>query len=124
MSKNSEGAQSAERHAARMQKLDDSEASAEQYGLNCLYMHLSALSPSTRKSHADRHGKLYTAAEMREFWSDPANVEGCQCGVVVVRVDAEGKPTVPLIVERAKEAYVKWQGGAAAPTSCCGGGCH
>lgn len=122
MSKDSEAAASEERHVARMRKLEDSEQAAAQYGLDCLYMHLSALSPTTRKSHAERHGKLFTAAQMREFWSDPDNVEGCQCGIVVVRVDAEGKPTVPLIVERAKDAYVKWRQGAAA-TGCCGGGC-
>ncbi|WP_156454416.1 hypothetical protein [Lampropedia cohaerens] len=86
------------RHHSRMSKLR-----AE--GLRVKYMHLSALSPTTRKSHADRHGQLFTAAEVREFWSDPENIKGCKCSITEVMVDELGKPIVPSIQKRALKAY-------------------
>ncbi|MEQ4618462.1 MAG: hypothetical protein ABN482_10475 [Corticimicrobacter sp.] len=76
-------------------------------GEGYLYMHLSALSPTTRKSHAERHGKLFTAQEVREFWSDPTNVDGCKCTVTAMMVDDDGKPLVPSIVKQARDAYEK-----------------
>lgn len=92
-------------HAKRMRKLEESEQASSQFGLRHLYMHLSALSSDTRKTHAQRHGKLYTADEVREFWADPANVEGCNCTIVLVMLNDEGKPVVPSIIERAKAGY-------------------
>jgi len=94
-------------HESRMRRLDQEELSAKKFGSKQLYMHLSALSPTTRKSHAERHGKLFTAKQVREFWSDPSNIEGCKCGVVVVLVDDLGKPIVPQLLDRARETYKK-----------------
>lgn len=39
----------------------------------------SALSPTTRISHAKRHGKVYTSDEVREFYSINANAINCLC---------------------------------------------
>lgn len=76
-------------------------------GEGYLYMHLSALSPTTRKSHAERHGKLFTAQQVREFWADPTNVDGCRCSVTPVMVDDDGNPLVPSIINRTRAAYEK-----------------
>lgn len=96
-----------DQHSARMRKFEGDDAGARKNGLNCLFMHLSALSPTTRKSHAERHGKLFTAQEVREFWSDPANVDGCKCAVTAMMVDDDGKPLVPSIVKRTRNTYEK-----------------
>lgn len=85
----------------RMSKLAD----LDSLGLPSLYLHISALSPTTRKSHAARHGQLYTEQEVRDFWADPANVEGCECYVTEVQVDEKGTPFVPGIVIRARQTY-------------------
>lgn len=91
------------RHAMRMSTLDEDGT----YGLNYLYLHLSALGPTTRKSHADRHSRLFTAQEVRDFWADTENVAGCRCSVSAVMVDEHGKPLAPSIVKRARATYEK-----------------
>lgn len=95
---------SEELHAMRMKKFED-HTLAERHGIKQLYMHLSALSPVTRRSHAVRHGQLFTADEVRAFWADPANIDGCCCSVTAVLVDDEGKPIVPGIQQRARDTY-------------------
>nr|WP_315528256.1 hypothetical protein [uncultured Achromobacter sp.] len=89
-------------HENRMKRLEADEAAAKKMGFNQKYMHLSALSPTTRKSHAARHGQLFTANEVRQFWSDKENVAGCKCTAVAVMLDKSGKPLLPIIIETAK----------------------
>ena len=89
-------------HENRMSRLDDAESEAKKLGFNQKYMHLSALSPTTRKSHASRHGKLFSANEVREFWSDKENIAGCKCTVVAVMVDKSGTPIISDFVESAE----------------------
>ena len=88
---------------ARMRRISEAESAPGNYKL----MHLSALSPTTRKSHAERHGKLYTAEEAKEFWSVPANRVGCKCSITAVLMDSNGNPVVDTIVLRAKATYEK-----------------
>lgn len=72
-------------------------------------MHLSALSNTTRRSHAERHGQLFTGDQLRSFWSDEENIKGCKCFFVEVMLDEDGQPLVRSIVERAREMYIKYQ---------------
>jgi len=90
-------------HQARMHKVASAAAEPQRYKL----MHLSALSPTTRRSHAERHGKLYTAEEVIEFWNDPANRVGCKCTVISILVDSKGNPIVEKLVPRAMTTYEK-----------------
>lgn len=94
-------------HAARMQRFEEDVAATRRMKLNMGYMHFSSLSATTRKSHADRHGKLFTAEEIRAFWMDPENIAGCRCSVVAVMLNKDNQPVVPAIVENAREAYEK-----------------
>lgn len=94
-------------HAMRIKRIDDEEAAALKYGTRYLLMQLSALSPSTRRSHAERHGKLYTFQEVRDWYASGSNIIGCKCSFVSVLVDAQGNPVVPGIVERARQIYLK-----------------
>lgn len=91
-----------ERHDDRMREIDE-----DDLGDEYRYLHLSALSPTTRKSHAARHGKLFTSQAVKEFWSDPANIDGCKFTIVPIMVDEEGEPIVTSIIDRALEAYKK-----------------
>ena len=68
-------------------------------------MHMSALSPSTRATHAARHARLYTSDEVRDWYSRDGNSINCKCGQVEVLVDDEGNPVVPAIVERVRRNY-------------------
>lgn len=89
--------------ALRRARLDEADDARETYGLRTLEMHISALSPTTRITHAARHANLYTTDQQRDWWSQDANSTNCKCGTVSVMVDADGKPVVPAIVERAKQ---------------------
>lgn len=50
-------------------------------------MWYSALSPTTRITHARRHSNVYTTEECRDFWSRDGNRINCNCTVVEVLVD-------------------------------------
>lgn len=91
--------------AFRRARMDETEAAEEEYGLRTKQMHLSALSASTRRSHAARHALLYTVEQQREWWAVDANSINCKCSTVTVLVDAKGSPLVPGIVERARRNY-------------------
>lgn len=94
-------------HAMRMKRIDDEELAVRKYGLNVRWLHLSALSPSSRKSHTERHGKLFTFNEVRQFWSTPENIAGCKCSVSAIQVDEAGNPFTPAALERARATYLK-----------------
>ena len=99
--------QSRKIHEMRMARLDESVASNNKYGLKVLYMHLSALSPTTRKSHAERHGKLFTEEQIRSFWANPSDIEGCKCSFTVITLDSSGSPLNSSIEKRARATYEK-----------------
>lgn len=87
--------------ALRRARWDEAQDAQDLYGLRTMEMHISALSPTTRASHAARHGKLYTVEEVRDWWSRDANSINCKCSTTSVMVDENGKPVVPGIAARA-----------------------
>lgn len=91
--------------AMREKRIRDAEANARRFGHSFMLMHVSALSPTSRKSHAERHGNLYTAAQVREWWARDDNAVGCKCSVVEVLIDERGEPLAEAIVRRAKANY-------------------
>ena len=50
-------------------------------GENLGVMHISALLPTTRPQHANRHGKIYTVAQQTKWWNEGANRINCHCSV-------------------------------------------
>ncbi|WXL23923.1 phage minor head protein [Ectopseudomonas mendocina] len=88
--------------ALRRARMDEIDYAADRYGLTSLEMHMSALSPTTRATHAARHATLHTTDEQREWWSQNGNSINCKCSTVSVLVGDDGKPLVPQIIERAK----------------------
>lgn len=48
-------------------------------GIPMVGEHLSALLPTTRKNHAARHEKFYTAQQQANWWSEGANRINCYC---------------------------------------------
>lgn len=90
--------------ALRRARWDETEEAKEEFGLRTLEMHLSALSPTTRASHAARHAKLFTIEQVRDWWSEGANAINCKCSTASVLVDKNGKPLVDIAIEHAKKA--------------------
>lgn len=91
--------------ALRRARWDESEDAQQLYGMKTMQMHLSALSPTTRVSHARRHAKLFTVDEVREWYSQDANAINCRCAQVAVMVDKEGAPLVPAIQQKARDSF-------------------
>lgn len=95
--------------ALRRARWDEFEDAQQAYGLNMKYMHISALSPTTRRTHAARHGNLYTVEQARDWAASGANSINCKCGGVEVMVDNSGEPIVAAIVDRAHEMRKKYE---------------
>lgn len=95
--------------ALRRARWDEADEAQELYGVETKEMHLSALSSTTRATHAARHAKLYTREQVREWWSKDGNSVNCKCSTTSVMVDAKGKPLVPSIIGRAKQTRQKME---------------
>lgn len=101
--------------ALRRARWDEHDDAQEEYGLRSLLMHYSALSPTTRISHATRHADLFTSEQVREWYSTGANAINCKCAQISVLVDADNKPLVPAIIERAKKTEQKMRASGRGP---------
>lgn len=88
--------------ALRRSRIDEAESATIDLGLNLRMMQLSALSATTRISHARRHAKLFTFEQARVWMSTSPNMINCKCTFVEVLVDADGKPWTPEIIAKAK----------------------
>ena len=95
--------------AQRRAKWDEADDAAAEYGSRTKEMHFSALSATTRATHAARHGKLYTREEAREWWAQGANGINCKCSSIAVVVNAQGEPIAPGVVARAKAIKAKME---------------
>lgn len=63
--------------ALRRARWDEHDQAKDDLGLNVMLLHMSALSPTTRRTHALRHGHLYTSDEVREWYSINGNAINC-----------------------------------------------
>jgi hypothetical protein len=88
--------------ALRRARVDEAEDATLNLGLLIKMMQLSALSATTRLSHAIRHAKLYTFEQVRAWMSTSPNMINCKCTFVEVLVDKDGKPWTPDIIDKAK----------------------
>lgn len=91
--------------ALRRAKMDEADDARERYNIETREMSLSALLPTTRTTHARRHGKLFTTDEQRTFYSKDGNSINCRCSAASIMVDKNGEPLNPRVVERARETY-------------------
>lgn len=81
--------------AQRRAILDEDADANARLGIRTGVLWFSALSPTTRKTHARRHGRTYTQEEVRDFYSKDGNAINCKCSVRSVLVDEDGEP-LPL----------------------------
>ena len=89
--------------ALRKARQDEATEANVLLGLNVAVLWSSALIPTTRVTHAQRHGGIYSPQEVAEFYSRDGNRYNCHCGnTEVLIVDGE-----PQMTERAKERYAE-----------------
>lgn len=72
-------------------RLNATEIAAKQTGLRAGVLHLSALLPTTREEHGDRHGDAFTVAQERMWWDSGTNRINCHCSTRSVLIDPKGK---------------------------------
>lgn len=85
---------------ARWFTADDAE---ERLGIKTKQLWFSALSPTTRRTHAEKHGDVLTTQKVKEFYSKDGNAINCRCGQSQILVDDEGNPIDTALVDRTKE---------------------
>jgi len=73
-------------------------------GFEAKIMHLSALTRTTRRSHAARHGNTYTSDEQAMWWAEDGNRIQCLCSVTSVLVDKKtGELLQQALYKKAQE---------------------
>lgn len=94
--------------AYRSAVMDESQRASESLGLVTKLLWVSALLSTTRRSHADRHGRLFTRAEVAEFYSKNGNAINCFCSQTPVVVDENGDAFAKKIFEKMAKQEERW----------------
>jgi SPP1 gp7 family putative phage head morphogenesis protein len=97
--------------ALRRATWDENDDARQRLGINTGILWFSALSPTTRASHASRHGKVYTSQEVAEFYSRDGNAIFCKCGNQPVLLDESGQPILGPLKERMQKQRAKFEPG-------------
>lgn len=95
--------------AYRSAVMDESQRASESLGLVTKLLWVSALMATTRRSHADRHGKLYTRAEVTEFYSKNGNAISCRCSQVPTVVDEHGDAFSKKVLSKMDQQKERWE---------------
>lgn len=101
--------------ALRRGRLDEEQDAQDRLGIKTGMLWASALKPTTRPTHARRHGRVYTIAEVRDFYSRDGNAINCFCSLTSVLLYENGNPTSKRAIDRMtakREAYQKEMGEA------------
>lgn len=89
--------------ALRRGHIDENEDARQNLGINTALMWFSALSSTTRRTHARRHGRVYSPQEVKDFYSRDANGINCRCATQSVLVDDNGAVVSKGLEKRLKE---------------------
>ncbi len=72
-------------------RLDATTAAARVSGLRTAVIHISALLPTSRDTHVNRHGNAYTVSQQRQWWDSGSNRINCHCTTRTVLIDRRGR---------------------------------
>lgn len=73
-------------------KLDLGKLSSAELGIRTAVLHISALIPTTRATHAARHSLTFTFEAQQAWWLEGTNLINCHCTTQTVLVDRKGQP--------------------------------
>lgn len=83
-------------------RMDQAKDARDRVGVDTMIMHISALVPNTRATHASRHGKLYTIEEQQAWWSEGYNRINCLCSTLEI-IFIDGEPIQQDLIERMRK---------------------
>ena len=94
----------------RQARMAEADHAREEFGLGIGLLWTSALLPTTRPTHAARHRKVYTSAQVKAFYAVNGNRYRCHCSITECLLDEEGAPILTDALKRsmAKELAV-WE---------------
>ncbi|WP_227719875.1 phage minor head protein [Yersinia proxima] len=95
--------------ALREAQWNETEWTRERLGLNTGLLHLSALKPTTRQTHAFWHGKVRTVGEVREWYSINGNKYHCYCSQIPAILNEKGEIVNEGLANRLADERKEWQ---------------
>lgn len=94
--------------ALREANWNETDWSADRLGLNTGLLHLSALKPTTRQTHAFWHGKVRTTQEVRDWYAIDGNKYHCYCGQIPVLLNDDGSIFNEGLADKLKKERQQW----------------
>ena len=82
----------------------EADYATEEFGLHIGLLWTSALLPTTRSTHGQRNGKVYTSEQVREFYSKNGNRFRCHCATTEALIGEDGKPILSDALKRSMKA--------------------
>jgi len=112
MSKAKNIAQTEQVGALREAQWNETDWASERLGLNTGLLHLSALKPTTRTTHAFWHGKVRTVQEVRDWYAIDGNKYHCYCSQIPVLLNDDGSIFNEGLADKLKKERISWKEGA------------
>ncbi|ESL89333.1 hypothetical protein L421_01637 [Klebsiella variicola] len=109
MSKAKTIAQTEQVGALRQAQWNETDWAAERLGLNTGLLHLSALKPTTRTTHAFWHGKVRTVQEVRDWYAVDGNRYHCYCSQIPVLLNDDGSIFNQGLAEKLAKERSAWK---------------
>lgn len=79
--------------AHRRGRWDEARDAEEQFGIRVGILHNSALIPGrTRRTHAQRHGKVFSVEDQAAWYASDGNAVNCLCSNTEITLDEDGNP--------------------------------
>lgn len=109
MSKAKNIAQTEQVGALREAQWNETDWASERLGLNTGLLHLSALKPTTRTTHAFWHGKVRTVQEVRDWYAVDGNKYHCYCGQIPVLLNDDGRIFNEGLADKLAKEQKQWK---------------
>lgn len=109
MSKAKNIAQTEQVGALREAQWNETDWASERLGLNTGLLHLSALKPTTRTTHAFWHGKVRTVQEVRDWYAVDGNKYHCYCGQIPVLLNDDGSIFNEGLADKLAKEQKQWK---------------
>lgn len=94
--------------ALRQAQRNETDWAKDRLGLNTAILWISALKPTTRTTHAARHGKTFSTEEVAEFYAKGGNSYNCYCANTPCLLDDDGNLYNEGLMEKLTKERKEW----------------
>jgi SPP1 gp7 family putative phage head morphogenesis protein len=96
--------------AFKTARRDESREAMNEFGFRILMLHVSAMSPTTRESHARRNGELHTIEEQQDWYAQDGNQNNCKCSEIEQILNDKGEPLSNVAIDKARSRKLVYAG--------------